>query len=197
MLPWSQHSRGNLSGRTSYRAHTGWSGCNYQNGPPGCAGWQRIEQVFTRLLHDLRHPARLHADLAANALEEILLCAALHNSRTHAQALDPRVASVLKELNTHYREAVTIQQLAQQVALSPSRLAHLFKQEVGRSIIETLLAIRLQQAARLLGYTSLHIGEIAREVGFQSASYLSRQFSAYYGQSPQAYRQQRKLGTGG
>jgi AraC family transcriptional regulator of arabinose operon len=98
---------------------------------------------------------------------------------------------VLKYLNTHYREAVTIQELAHQVSLSPSRLAHLFKQEVGRSIIETLIAIRLQQAARLLEYTSLHINEIAREVGFQSASYLSRQFAAYYGHSPQAYRQQR------
>lgn len=153
---------------------------------------QRIEQSFARLLHDLHNPLRFSADLAANALEEILLCAATQNSRTQAPLLDGRAALVLNYLNTHYREAVTIQQLAHQVALSPSRLAHLFKQEVGRSIIETLLAIRLQQAARLLEYTALPINQIAGEVGFQSAAYLARQFTAYYGQSPQAYRQQRR-----
>lgn len=149
---------------------------------------QRIVQTFTKLLDDLRNPSRLHSDLAANALEEILLCIALHNAHENNSAIDPRVDTVLKYLNNHYRETVAISTLAQLVSLSPSRLAHLFKEQVGRSIIETILAIRLQQAARLLEYSSLHIGEIAREVGFQSASYLSRQFTNYYGKSPLAYR---------
>lgn len=154
---------------------------------------QRVEQTFQRLLQDLHNSSSLHGDLAANALEEILLCVALQNRPAPAPTLDPRVEMVLKYLNTHYREALTIQDLAQQVALSPSRLAHLFKQQAGRTIIETIIAIRLQQAARLLEYTSLHVGEIAKEVGFQSASYLTRQFTAYYAKSPQAYRQQCQL----
>lgn len=151
---------------------------------------QRIQQTFTRLLQDLHTPTRFHADLAANALEEILLCVRLHDAHTQTQTLDARVDAVLKHLNTHYREAVTIQTLAQQVALSSSHLAHLFKAQVGHSIIDTLLAIRLHQTERLLKYTSLHIGEVAQEVGFQSASYFSRQFKARYGLSPEAYRRQ-------
>jgi AraC family transcriptional regulator of arabinose operon len=87
---------------------------------------------------------------------------------------------------------LTITALAQQVSLSPSRLSHLFKAQVGRSIIETMVSIRLHQTERLLKYTSLHIGEIAHEVGFQSASYFSRQFKAHYGLSPEAYRQQQQ-----
>lgn len=149
---------------------------------------QRMVQTFGRLLEDLRNPSRLHSDLAANALEEILLCIALHNACENAPVLDPRVEFVLKYLNDHYRETVSINALARQVALSPSRLSHLFKEQVGRSIIETIITIRLQQAARLIAFSSIQVGEIAQEVGFQSASYLSRQFTSYYGKSPQAYR---------
>ncbi len=149
---------------------------------------QRMVQTFRRLLDDLRNPSRLHGDLAANALEEVLLCIALHNMAKSVSGIDPRVDCVLKYLNDHYREAVAIDDLAQLVSLSASRLAHLFKEQVGRSIIETILAIRLQQAARLLEFSPLTISEIAQEVGFQSSSYLSRQFTAYYGTSPQAYR---------
>lgn len=150
---------------------------------------QRIENTFNRLLQDLRNPSRLHGSLAANGLEEILLSLTLQDARDKPTR-DPRVEFVLSYLNNHYRESVTIDALAQQVSLSPSRLAHIFKQQVGRSIIEKVIAMRLHHAAQLLEYTSLHVGEIAQEVGFQAASYLSRQFTTYYGKGPQAYRRQ-------
>lgn len=154
---------------------------------------QRMERAFARLLHDLHNSTHFQTDLAANALEEILLCSAQQQARTKPHTLDPRINAILQRLQTNYREPITIAALAQQVALSPSRLSHLFKEQVGRSIIETTLTIRLHQTERLLKYTSLHIGEIAQEVGFQSASYFSRQFKARYGLSPDAYRQQHQL----
>lgn len=151
---------------------------------------QRIEDAFKRLLHDLHNSTRFQIDLVANALEEILICTAQYAVRTRPQTLDARVDAVLHEIKANYREPVTITGLASQVALSPSRLSHLFKEQVGSSIIETILAIRLQQTERLLKYTALQVGEIAQEVGFQSASYFSRQFKARYGSSPEAYRRQ-------
>lgn len=156
---------------------------------------RRIERTFVRLLDDLHNSTHFQMDLAANALEEILLCIAQQQARTKPHTLDPRINTILQRLQANYREPITIAALAQQVALSPSRLSHLFKEQVGRSIIETILTIRLHQTERLLKYTSLHIGEIAQEVGFQSASYFSRQFKAHYGLSPDAYRhQQQRMG---
>lgn len=153
---------------------------------------RRIERAFVRLLHDLRASTHFQIDLAANALEEILLCIAQHNARARPYTLDPRIDTILQRLSTNYCEPVTIATLAQQVSLSPSRLSHLFKEQVGCSIIETILSIRLHQTERLLKYTALHVGEIAQAVGFQSASYFSRQFKARYGLSPEAYRQQQQ-----
>jgi AraC family transcriptional regulator of arabinose operon len=148
----------------------------------------RIAQAFGRMLHDLHSSSPFQSDFAANALEEILLCIAQHEARIRPHTLDPRVDAVLQQINARYREPITIAELACAVALSPSRLAHLFKAQVGRSIIETVIATRLQQSDQLLKYTTLHLGEIAHEVGFQSASYFSRQFKAHYGLSPEAYR---------
>ena len=151
---------------------------------------QRVEPAFIRLLAELRNSTRFQIDLAANALEEILICIAQHTACSKPPALDSRIDTVLHWLNIHYSEPITINALAHQVSLSPSRLSHLFKEQVGRSIIETMLSIRLHQTERLLQYTSLHVGEIAQEVGFQSASYFSRQFKTRYGLSPEAYRRQ-------
>src|SRR5205807_3225926 len=78
--------------------------------------------------------------------------------------------------------------LAREVDLSPSRLAHLFKQELGDSVTNTVLILRLRRAARLLEYTSRRVGAIAEDVGFSSAFYFSRQFHRHFGLSPRAYR---------
>ena len=152
------------------------------------AGFGRIEQAFVRLLQDSQGIGALQEELTANALEEILILVAQQHEKAGHHPLDPRVESVLFVLNQGYRERVMVDALAQMVALSPSRLAHLFKAQVGVSIIEMVSNLRLRQAARLLEYTSLNVGEIARDVGFQSPFYFSRQFRLYFGCSPTAYR---------
>ncbi|CAN5813722.1 helix-turn-helix domain-containing protein [soil metagenome] len=153
---------------------------------------QRIEQTFERLLRDSRGISLWRDQLSANALEEILILLAQQSAKT-ARSLDTRVETVLLHLHEQFHEPLNVQQLAHKVALSPSRLAHLFKEQVGASLIETLLSLRLRQAARLLEFTSMNIAEIAQDVGFQSPFYFSRQFKVYYGRSPSAYRQRTQI----
>jgi len=128
-------------------------------------------------------------ELALNALEEMLILCAQQAARLRTPMRDQRVEQVLRYLEQHFPEEITVRDLAQLVALSPSRLAHLFTQQTGQALLETLLVIRLRQAARLLIFTALGVEEVARQVGFQSAFYFSRQFKRRYGLSPTAYRQ--------
>ncbi|WP_232289033.1 helix-turn-helix domain-containing protein [Paenibacillus sp. Aloe-11] len=78
------------------------------------------------------------------------------------------------------------------VCLSPSRLSHLFKKQVGDSIIETLIKYRLNQAEKLIKYTIRPITEIALGVGFNSPDYFSRKFTDYFGVNPSKYRKQQR-----
>jgi AraC family transcriptional regulator of arabinose operon len=78
--------------------------------------------------------------------------------------------------------------VARHVALSPSRLSHLFKQETGRSIMDTFNKMRLRHAANLLRYTAHSVEQIAALTGFSSVYYFSAAFKKYTGLSPTAYR---------
>ncbi|WP_314408628.1 helix-turn-helix domain-containing protein [Streptomyces kroppenstedtii] len=82
----------------------------------------------------------------------------------------------------------TVATLAAGVSLSPSRFAHLFTQQLGRSPMRTLLDARLLHAARLLEATGLPVERIAVAAGFTSPFHFSRVFRQRYGAPPGAYR---------
>ncbi|WP_028591648.1 helix-turn-helix domain-containing protein [Paenibacillus massiliensis] len=150
-----------------------------------------IESAFRRVLSYRLDPfALLRDELTLNALEEIILL--LSGLQSDKKALDPRIREVLNILVEQYAEDHPIKELAHKVCLSPSRLSHLFKEQVGDSIIETLMKYRLRQAEKLLQYTFRPITEIALDVGFHSSDYFSRQFASYYGVTPSHFRKQHR-----
>ena len=84
--------------------------------------------------------------------------------------------------------AHTVNDLAQRVNLSPSRLQHLFKQQTGVGVGHVLAEQRLQRAAHLLSHSNLRIKEIAYEVGYEHASSFIRAFERRFAQAPRCYR---------
>jgi AraC family transcriptional regulator of arabinose operon len=152
----------------------------------------RMENAFERMIRDSVELGYFYSKLSLNAMEEILLLVIQQQSKPMSGLLDPRIEDILQYLNLHMKEQHRINDLAARAALSPSRLAHLFKEQVGDSIIDTLLHVRLRHAARLLEYTLLNIAEIAGEVGFNNPFYFTKQFTAFFGMSPSSYRKKAK-----
>ena len=149
----------------------------------------RLHLIFERLVQDSLMPGTFQEDLALNALEEGLILLAQQQARHAERPLDARIEVVLQHLAQHISDPLSVGELAHIVALSPSRLSHLFKAQVGDSLAATLLKLRLRQAARLLEFTAQSVSEIALSTGFQSPFHFSRQFKAYHGMSPTAYRE--------
>lgn len=83
-----------------------------------------------------------------------------------------------------------IENVAAAVGLSPSRLAHLFKDETGQTLQGHLEARRMQVAADLLRRTSFPVKQIAAGAGFESPFYFSQRFRKWTGQSPMQFRRQ-------
>jgi AraC family transcriptional regulator, arabinose operon regulatory protein len=155
------------------------------------AARERIEAAFRRLHRDaLSGLGPLSEELALNALEEILLVAAGEVSADGRGALDPRVRTVLDLLVRDLTATPSVEALAAAVYLSPSRLAHLFKQQTGQTIAEMARQLRLRQAARLLRHSGRSVQEVAAEVGFQCPFHFSRRFRHCFGVSPRDYRRQ-------
>jgi len=103
-----------------------------------------------------------------------------------------RIGNAIAFLETNYAEKITLTQLAATSHLSKRQLCRIFKQCLGRSPIEHLLLVRIQQASELLRDTPLRVTEIAFECGFSDGNYFSRCFRNLMGQSPTHYRQNAK-----
>ncbi len=103
-------------------------------------------------------------------------------------ASNPHVAAAMKYLDTHYREQVTLDDIARAAGLSTYRIAHLVKEQTGKSLIRHVHFLRVQEAKRLLEETDRDCADIALDVGFCDQSYFTRQFRKYAGATPSRYR---------
>lgn len=150
--------------------------------------WHRIEATFTMVVSDSLSIGRFAEELSLNGLEAILLLMTRGIPDTDGSKLDPRIRTVMRYIAEHLSETLTVADLAAQVSLSPSRLSHLFKEQTQDSVTNTLIKLRLRQAARLLRFTSRKVTDIAHEVGFESSFYFTRMFTAQFGMAPTEYR---------
>lgn len=98
------------------------------------------------------------------------------------------VKNIFTFLVNHYKQHVTLQDIADQVGLSPFHLERLFKQETSETPRTYLEKIRIDKAAHLLKCSSLTNLEICYEVGFQSPSNFYKVFRSIKNCSPSEYR---------
>ena len=85
-----------------------------------------------------------------------------------------------------------LDQIAQNMYLSPVYISKIFKEEMGESPINYLIKIRREKASlMLLESDMLSIKEIADQVGYDDVYYFSKLFKKYYGSSPLYYRKEK------
>lgn len=101
---------------------------------------------------------------------------------------DTRVRAALVYIKKHYNEPLTLKQVADHIGLSHYRLAHLLKENTGRTMVEQVRRLRIEQACRFLDDTQMRCSEIAQEVGYADQSYFTRNFVRMMGVTPARYR---------
>lgn len=109
--------------------------------------------------------------------------------RTSRESLTgPRRAVLLARayLEDNHADDVSLDTLAQLVALSPFHLARLFQQEVGMPPHAYQIQVRIAHAKRLL-LQGLPVSRVAGETGFFDLSHLTRHFKRQVGVAPGSY----------
>lgn len=99
-------------------------------------------------------------------------------------------AIVRRYIENHFKESLTLDDLAAVAHVSKYYLAHAFSREYGTSPINYLLSCRIQESLYLLSETRISLSQIADMLGFSSPSYFSQSFRRIKGLSPMAYRNQ-------
>ncbi|NLG54546.1 MAG: helix-turn-helix transcriptional regulator [Rhodococcus sp.] len=85
----------------------------------------------------------------------------------------------------------TLENLAAEVHLSPSRLSNVFVEAYGKTPLAFLTMIRAEQLAEYLRETDLTVTAAMQRVGWNSRSHASRLFREYVGLTPGEYRRLR------
>ncbi|WP_051506990.1 response regulator transcription factor [Saccharibacillus sacchari] len=95
------------------------------------------------------------------------------------------IAAYIRE---HYREELTLQDLADRFFLSREYISRRFKRELGENVFDYLANIRLERAKRLLLDSDMTVVRIAELVGYQDEKYFSRVFKKTTGHTPNEFR---------
>ena len=101
-------------------------------------------------------------------------------------------AAVRRYIDLHFKEALTLEQLAEEGHMNKFYLSHAFKREYGVSPINYMIARRIEESKYLLAETDLSLSQVAQLLGFSSPSYFSQVFHRTQGLSPREYRQSHK-----
>lgn len=101
-------------------------------------------------------------------------------------------AAVRRYIDLHFKEALTLEQLAAEGHINKYYLSHAFKREYGISPINYMISKRIEESKYLLAETDLSMSQIAQLLGFSSLSYFSQVFHRSQEISPKEYRQRQK-----
>ena len=132
-----------------------------------------IEVLIIQLLRELMDQGRIESGLLAGLS-------------------DPRLAKAINALHADPGRAWTLDTLAETANMSRARFAVRFRETVGMTPMLYLSEWRLGVAQSLLR-KGRSVQAVADQVGYRSASALSRAFAAHTGLSPGAWRRQQEI----
>lgn len=123
-----------------------------------------------------------------SSLLSCLLIELYRLSNMFSDHIYPPVQKAVYFIRSHFKEAITLQNVAENCNLSVSTLNRKLNDYLNMSFKEYLITLRLEYAKQLIVRTSLTITDIAFFSGFNSLSYFQRTFMKKYGFTPNSFR---------
>jgi len=93
-----------------------------------------------------------------------------------------------KYIANHYREKISLRDIAEQVYLNPVYFSICFKKDTGLTFIDYVNEYRIEKSKDILKSGPESIQIVAENVGFANARYFSKTFKRYVGLTPAEYR---------
>ena len=112
----------------------------------------------------------------------------LYQEMDAAFSQNATVSRVLHFIHAHYREDITLCQIADQFHLNASYLSRLFKKHMRETIVGYITRYRIERSKDLLLHSDARLYSIAIDVGFNDAAYFSNIFKKQTGFSPSEYK---------
>lgn len=148
---------------------------------------QHLEALFSLMEKESRSKDG-YAHSARQQLLELLFITIARKSTPNEIGTPLTVQRSMQYIFRHFRDGLTLSQIAAESGYTPHYFSALFHKETGRRLTDFLTELRLNYAKMLLSTTDLSITEICEKSGFGSQSNFFRLFSQHLGCTPVQYR---------
>ncbi|WP_426357506.1 4-hydroxyphenylacetate catabolism regulatory protein HpaA [Pseudocolwellia sp. HL-MZ19] len=179
---------------------TGWDKSNFLVSPLCVALSQKNNKNTDHFLHLLTLIAEenLHVSIeqsiALKALLQLILIDILrladqNQPQQKTRKEDIRVFHIYNQLiESHYKQHLTLSQYAEKMNITEARLNDICRRVSGLPSKRLIMDRLIQEARRLLSFSSISISEIGYELGFKDPSYFARFFRNNTGVTANTYR---------
>jgi AraC-like DNA-binding protein len=158
---------------------------------------ESMTDAFIRLLKCLKNPKDVPV-LSPMIIREIVY--RLLDSK-HGEAVKQlgivgsqtqRIAKVIDSIKNGYAHSLKMENLAKEAGMSLASFHKYFKEITAMSPLQFQKQLRLQEARRLLMTGDLDAGSVSYEVGYESPSQFSREYTRMFGLPPKSDMKQFK-----
>lgn len=110
------------------------------------------------------------------------------SARTVPCGPDEPLRRIESYLYAHFREQVTLSDVAAHAGFTATSLCRYFRRRTGKRLFDRLNEIRISQACRLLTQEGVAVSQAAAETGFHNLSHFNEEFRRLLGRTPTEYR---------
>lgn len=91
-------------------------------------------------------------------------------------------------IDNHYKEDISLQDVAGAMNYSDAYFCKIFKQCFGKGFIVYLSEYRVDKAKELLSDVAINIKDVSQDVGYRDSNYFAKVFKRITGETPSEYR---------
>lgn len=153
-----------------------------------------MEPLVQELLREIQQRKSGFELFAHTFVLQLLILCARHLQQHSTKPLESpspmheRISEVVRYINTHYAQKLTLDLLAERFYVSPYYLSRFFKEATGFTFVEYVNSVRIKEAKKLLEGSDLKVNQISKKVGFGSVTHFGRVFKSVTGYAPLYYR---------
>lgn len=106
---------------------------------------------------------------------------------------DKLVYMAKRYIHEHYREKITLSDIADYLKISPGYLSASFSRCMNKTVSDYIAEVKIEHARELIDSGRYLIYEIADQLGFENAYYFSKVFKKVTGMAPKSYESRNRL----
>jgi AraC family transcriptional regulator len=156
---------------------------------PAVAASSAISAIIARAAREVRSPDGVSAIVTEGLMLELF--GELSRSRT-ADRAPAWLCAVREEIESRFRDSLTLASLASAANVHPVHLARAFRRYFGRTVGEMIRELRVRHAQNRIG-CGMSLRDAAAEAGFADQSHMTRTFRSLTGTTPAGFRRAKSV----